>query len=417
MRPVKWRPRGFAPRLALIVALGLAARVAYTLIAMRHANATGDGLEFHNLARLLAHHGRYIEPIPGPEIPTAEKPPLWPLLLAGPAKLGLVSITAQRIIESVVGAATVAVVGLVGRHVGGERTGLVAAALAALYPAMVGMDSTLRSETLYGLLIALALLAAYRALERPTAGRAAALGAVIGLAALTRGEGLALALLLVAPVVRLVPRGMRMRTALAALAACALIVTPWLARNWIVFDQPTGISTNEGGLLAGSNCDRSYYSELVGWWACFPQQDPQWGRNEAVISSHLRRRAFDYAGHHAGRVPVVVLARLGRTFGLYRPRQQAELEDFFADRHVREVEVSTVIFYVLAVLALLGSIRLRRERRPLSILLAPVVLVVLASIASYGSFRFRIAADVSIVLLAAHALANARGVRRRTGAT
>jgi 4-amino-4-deoxy-L-arabinose transferase-like glycosyltransferase len=405
MRPVQWRPRGFAPRLALIVALGLAVRVVYALTVMRHVHVTGDGNEFHGLARILADHGRYSEPVPGPVIPTAEKPPLWPLVLALPAKAGLGTITAQRLVASVVGAGTVAVIGLVGRRVSGERTGLVAAAIAAVYPVLVGLDSTLRSETLYGLLIALALLAAYRAVDRPGAGRAALLGAVIALAALTRGEGIALAVLLVGAVVRLVPRGARLRTAVAALAACALIVTPWLARNWITFDRPTGISTNEGGLLAGANCDRSYYSDVIGWWACLPHHDPAWGTNEAVISSHLRGRAFEYASDHSGRVPVVVLARLGRTFALYRPRQQSDLEAFFTDRRGRELEIGTAVYYLLALLAIAGAVRLRRERQPVSILLAPIVLVALASMASYGSFRFRVAADLPIVALAACALA------------
>ena len=106
---MQWRPRGFAPRLALIVALGLAVRVAYALIAMRHVTVTGDGNEFHGLAQMLADRGRYVEPLPGPEIPTAEKPPLWPLVLALPAKLGLDTFTAQRLIECLVGAGTVAV--------------------------------------------------------------------------------------------------------------------------------------------------------------------------------------------------------------------------------------------------------------------------------------------------------------------
>ena len=53
---------------------------------MRHVNVTGDGNEFHGLAQLLAERGRYVEPVPGPEIPTAEKPPLWPLVLALPGE-------------------------------------------------------------------------------------------------------------------------------------------------------------------------------------------------------------------------------------------------------------------------------------------------------------------------------------------
>ena len=43
-----------------------------------------------------------------------------------------------------------------------------------------------------------------------------------------------------------------------------------------------------------------------------------------------RTLATDYMRAHAGQVPGVVLARLGRTFGIYRPGQQLSFE---TDRH------------------------------------------------------------------------------------
>src|SRR2546427_628085 len=88
--------------------------------------------------------------------------------------------------------AAIAGLALAVRRVAGERVGLAAAAIAAVYPALFALDSTVRSESLYALLIALALLGAYRLVERPTWRAAAALGVAIGLAALTRGEGLLL---------------------------------------------------------------------------------------------------------------------------------------------------------------------------------------------------------------------------------
>ncbi len=228
------------------------------------------------------------------------------------------------------------------------------------------------------------------------------LGLAIGLAALTRSEALALLVLLVPFAVRLVPPGRRARTAAVVCAGTAIVVVPWLARNWITFDRPTGISINEGGLLAGANTDATYYGDLIGWWVIQPH-DPGWGTNEAVIATHLRRQAFDYIGDHTGRVPVVVMARLGRTFALYRPRQQAGLESLYADRDKTEQEVGVVVWYLVAGLATAGALMLRR-RGPIALLLAPVVLVVLASATGYGSFRFRVAADVAVVVMSAYAL-------------
>ena len=155
-------PRAFAIRLAAIAGLALAVRLVWALVVMRHAPVTGDGREFHGLAHLLATKHRYIEPgVPG-SIETAEKPPLYPLVLALPDWLGIGTVRADRIVSCLLGTGTVAVVGLVGRRVAGERVVLVAAAIAAVYPALFALDSTVRSESLYALLIALALLGAYR---------------------------------------------------------------------------------------------------------------------------------------------------------------------------------------------------------------------------------------------------------------
>ena len=375
---------------------------------------TGDGNEFHQLARLLADAHRYVEPVPGPFVSTAEKPPLYPLVLALPAQLGWHALAADRVVSCLLGAGTVGALGLLGRRIVDERVGLVTAAIAALYPALWGLDSTVRSESLYGLLIALALLAAFRAAERPTARRCCVLGVVVGLAALTRSEALLLVLLLGVPLLRLVPRGRRLRAAALVVAGCALVVAPWLGRNWIVFDRPAPISTNVGGLLAGANCPRAYYGNAIGWWACLPRIDPAWGRNEAVISSHLQSQAFDYAGDHAGRVPVVMAARLGRTFALYRPFQTASLESFYTDRDEGEVRAGMFAYYVLAVLGAYGLWTLRR-RRDAWLLVAPILLVVVVSLTSYGSFRFRLAADLAIVVSAAVALVELAARRRAPG--
>ena len=112
---------------------------------------------------------------------------------------------AHRALGIPIGAVTIVLVGLLGRRAGGDRVGLIAAAICAAYPLMVATDGALMSETLYGALIAGTLLAAWRLLDRPAVPIALATGALIGLAALTRSEALLLVPLLAWPVA--VPRG------------------------------------------------------------------------------------------------------------------------------------------------------------------------------------------------------------------
>jgi 4-amino-4-deoxy-L-arabinose transferase-like glycosyltransferase len=393
------RKRPFATRLAAIAGVGLAIRLVYALAVMGDRDPRGDGREFHLLANVLADTGRYLQPFQyvylHHTVATTEKPPLFPGVLAVFSWLGLDSYSAHRIVSCVLGAIAVVLIGLLGRRVGGSAIGLLAAGIAAVYPALWMLDASLRSESLYLPLIALALLLAY---ER----RFLWLGVVLGLAALTRSEALLLIpLLLVA-----IPRP-RLKPALAVVGCCFVVIAPWLARNWITFDQPTGISTNEGGLFAGANCHSAYYTPLIGTWACFPKNDPAWGENEAVISGHLRQRAFDYATDHAGRVPAVVGVRVLRVWDLWSPADASRLEASIADRHIDAQRAAMAALYLLIPLAVAGAVVLRRRGEPLGILIAPLVFVTLVAALSYGSTRFRVAAEPSIVVLASLGIAAA----------
>jgi 4-amino-4-deoxy-L-arabinose transferase-like glycosyltransferase len=393
------RKRPFATRLAAIAGVGLAIRLVYALVVMGGRDPRGDGREFHLLANVLADSGRYLQPFQYAylhhAIPTTEKPPLYPTLLALPSLVGLDSYAAHRVLSCLFGAAAVVLIGMLGRRVGGVRIGLLAAAIAAVYPALWMLDASLRSESLYLPLIALVLLLAY---ER----RFVWLGVALGLAALTRSE----ALLLVPLMLLALPRP-RLKPALVVVGCCFVVIAPWLVRNWITFDQPTGISTNEGGLFAGANCHSAYYTPLIGTWACFPANDPRWGVNEAVISGHLRRRAIDYATDHAGRVPAVVGVRVLRVWDLWSPADASHLEASIADRDIRAQQAAMASLYLLIPFAVAGAIVLRRRGDPLRILVVPIVFVVLVAALSYGSTRFRVAAEPAIVVLASVGLAAA----------
>ncbi len=424
----------FGLALAAIAVAALAIRIVYGLRVMGEHRFGGDAVEFHLLAQVLVDTGSYLQPFPWlldhQEIPTAEKPPLFPAYLGVWTKLGAESYKSHLVATAFLGAGTVAAIGAIGRRVGGATVGLVAAAVAAVYPSLILLDASLRSESLYVLLIALSVLAAYRVAERPTWRRAAVLGVAIGLAALTRSEALFLVLLLGLPAVWLgAPRGGRLRPALAVVAGCALLAVPWVARNWIQFDRPSAISTNEGGLLGRGQLrprlprrvhrhlgllphrgDRPEelqpraLPEILGPNACYPEVDRGRNRNEAEISARLRRRALDYAGDNAGRVPAVASVRLLRTWELWDPAGHASVEAFFADRNPRYNRWAQASLWLMLLLAIAGGVLLHRRREPLRLLLSLPVLVSLVAILSYGSTRFRAAAEVTLVVLAAVAL-------------
>lgn len=394
---------------AVRVALGLAADV---------PNGLGDDVWYHWVANGLVDGRGFSDPFhslgphgivfgsAGKPLPTAFHPPLFPMLLAGFSEVGLRSYTAHQIVGCALGAGTTVVLGLIGRRLAGERAGLLAALAGALFLPMAINEALLRSESLYGLTIALVLLAAIHLRERPDARRAGLLGAAIGVATITRAEAILLLAMLAPLVVRAAPRGWRRLGACAA--AAAVLVVPWSVRSSLEFDRPVFVATADGSLIAGANLPSTYHGELLGGWDFNGLSRTPTGRagirNEAVQSARWRREGFDFARHHAGRLPVVIAARVGRTWSVY-PFSIAGRSPFTtAYRHLRRgAYLDLLVFIAVLALAAYGFGALERGLRWL--FLAPVVLVTLVSALGDGDTRFRQAADVVVALLAGLGLA------------
>ena len=114
--------------------------------------------------------------------------------------------------------------------VGGDTVGLVAAAIAAISPNLWVNDGLVMSETVTGLMVVGAMLCAFRLRDRPTFWRAAALGALCGLAALARIEFAMFVVLLaiVVPCTMHKPWRERGALALVAVVTALLVVAPWV---------------------------------------------------------------------------------------------------------------------------------------------------------------------------------------------
>ncbi len=246
------------------------------------------------------------------------------------------------------------------------------------------------TESLYGFLAALSLLAAYRLTDAPGVGRALVLGALLGLAALSRAEALILLPLLLVPVLR---RPRQLRLAATVCLAFALVLTPWTVRNWSVFDRPVLIATEGGETLAGANCHPTYYGRRIGTWNFNCVKITGRG-NEAAELNEEGHKGIDYARDHAERLPLVAAARLARTWGLLDPFAVPE------GRRAWLMRIGAALFYALVGLAIYGFLVLRRRGAPLWILLTPFITVTVTTLLAYGSVRFRHSAELSIVVLA-----------------
>jgi len=403
-------PRTFEARLAVIALAGLALRLLYAY-AQRDYPVVGDALTFHLDAQHLADGHGFQRPFEA--VPTAEHPPLHILLLALVDVLGGHGVLAQKVVLCFVGTGTVVALGVMGRLVAGARAGLIAAGIGALYPLLWVIDGSLMSETTYVLLITVTLIVAWRFQEAPSTRRALAVGAAIGLAALTRGEAVGLLVVLPLPLAVRSARttGPRVRTAALMVGAFCVVIAPWTIRNLATFADPVLISTNGDNVFVGANCHSSYYGDLIGSWdfTCFGTRAPG---DESQYSVAWRDRGLRYAREHAGRVPLVVGVRLLRQFDLYRPEQSVFLQSAEGRRPV-VARWGIRAFWLLLPFGIAGAVLLRRRRVPLLVLAAPWALAVVVGATVYGSTRLRVAVEPALVVLAAVAVdalvARARG--------
>ena len=397
--------------------------------------AFGDGHNYQVLARDLAHGKGFIRPVEyeqqGRTIATAEYPPALPVVLAVADELGVHGETGQRTILCLVGAITVGLTGLVGRRLGGDAVGLLAAVVAAVHPALVNVDVSLGSESLAACLGAGLLLAALAVWDAPTVRRWIVLGALLGVGCLVRAE-----FLLLVPILLGVlgwrqssEWKARLRMAGIGLAAVVVVLMPWTIRNAVTFHRFVPVSNNLGSVLRGANCGPAYHGPFKGLWVeslstqtsavdpnheCFTGFDVEHGRSEAVAAAGLRDDGLAYAKHHLGDLPGVVAARLGRTVGLYQFRDQANFARLEGREPSRERQ-GTRTFELLTVIGLAGIAAggWRRRERLLPVLVLGAVLATV--VVTYGNPRFRATAEPAMVVLASLAvfdLVRAIAVRR-----
>jgi 4-amino-4-deoxy-L-arabinose transferase-like glycosyltransferase len=381
----------FPRRLATIVAAGVALRAFYLYVVAKNVSGVGDWWFYHWQANDLADGHFFIEPfrwhLTHRQFPSAGHPPLYPALLSILSFLGAHSVMWHRTAGLLFGAVSITLMGILGRRLGGERLGLVAAGVCAFYPLMVVVDGALMSETAYTPLVILVLLAAF-------SGRTFWLGAAIGLAALCRSEALELLPVLAWPVMW---RSGRWRNVGLATLGCVVVIAPWTIRNAIQLGHLVPISTNDSTVLAGANCPGTYSGINLGFWE-FDCLAPRKVDNEAAQSSLWRADGLRYAREHASRLFVVIPVRILRTVSLYQPRRQV----LFAEgRWIHGEQMAVASFYLLALLSLVGVRELRRRGVSLWILLSPGIVVLITVIVGYGHPRLRHVFEPSLMLMGA----------------
>jgi 4-amino-4-deoxy-L-arabinose transferase-like glycosyltransferase len=391
-----------------------------------------DAGSYLTLASEIAHTGDYsLSRRPGSGAggtrgPSAYFAPGYPYFLAavdlidGHTTRRDGAIHPARIAQAVLGAITVALVGLVALELFGATAGLIALFLAAVYPVLIELSTTLVAENLLTPLVLAAVYAGLR-VRRATKPRTvyawvAGAGVLTGLATLTHENGILIVLPLLAAVWR-PPAGPRPLVAPALLiATAALTIAPWTIRNATVMHRFIPVSDETGITLVGTYNPASAANRPVPYkWRIFygiPGERRLIRQashlTEPEIGDRLQSQALRYIGHHPTAPLEVAYHNTLRLF---------ELEGTFAWRasaaaislSTSTARVGVISFWILCLLALAGTVTSRGRAAPKWVWLVPLLLGLSVVLVNVETPRFRAPVDPFLILLAAAGLATATG--------
>ena len=284
---------------------------------------------------------------------------------------------------------------------------LIAAGIASIYAFLWLNDGLLMSETLVIPIVAITVGLSARLYSKNSLRLLIAFGVAGGLAVLTRAELIIVIPFLALPILRNSSQALKKRLTKYFLVGVivASLLAPWVARNLIQFEEPVLLSNGSGILLAQTNCEATYFGDKQGYWEYLcglPQPVGQDGKptDESVRDKEYRSRGIEYAAEHKGRLfGHVIPKRVARLWGFYSPLEQLRADKLVEGRNFSLSLIGLFQYYSLIPLSIFGLIKLKDRKKPLlPILTIPIITTLLAAI-SMGTTRYRVSAEISIIIL------------------
>jgi len=383
----------------------------------------GDALYLFLQGRMLSEGKGYSSPvffiITGQESPGAGKPPIWPTVIAGLNLVGLETPTDVRLLAALLGAAAVVLIGHTAGKLAGRRAAIVAAALAAFYPMLWINDWKMLNDGPMILASAFVFYCAYTFWAKPRPKTAALLGMSVLVATFTRNEAITLLAFLILPLVwslRRFPPSVRMRLAAVAWITFAALYMPWLTYNLARFHEPGLLGGSSGSTAINSSCDSAWYGTNTGYldFQCIdllsqlraaqlldPNKPPS---DESDLDKAFRDQSSEYIMANKNRAPIVLAARVGRMWDIYKPTQNLDYNINLEGRGRLDSTLGLISYFALLPWAIGGLAVLYRRRVTIMPMLAFALAITLTAAITFGITRFRVPVEVGICLAAAVAI-------------
>ncbi len=407
--------------LILILLVAFALRLTAAVAVQQHVGdqlclIAGDAHGYWDLARQIAAGHEFSLYDPPRQI---HRMPGFPALLAISQTLFGNSTLAARCVLAIVGTLACGAVYLLGRRLCDEQTALLACALTAISPAMVGFSVLLLSETLFAATLTLSLWLAANWLAAGDSGQGTGdrgqVSACCGLSpvscllspatclwALATGVGIAVATyvrpswLLAGPVLAVLAVWLakdRRRTALEAavmLLGLFVAMSPWAYRNhsicghWVFTTLWSGASLYDGlSPAATGESDMQF----------FDRDNLMASRSEYDVDQHYKSAAWQFAKQNPRSAVELTLIKLWR---YWKPWPSAR--QFGA---LGPALLVAGFFVPVVALACVGGWRVRHQPWAWLLTAGPILYFAAIHAVFVGSLRYRLPAEYALCVLAA----------------
>jgi 4-amino-4-deoxy-L-arabinose transferase-like glycosyltransferase len=404
--------------LAGILAAGLLARLALLAACSTLPLKIVDEQHYVQLASSVAH-GRGFAWVDGQL--TSMRPPLYPLFIASLWTLSdSESLQLVRTAQIAISLATVALLYALVSRLFDRRSATLAAAIVCFYPSLLFSGVLLLTEVLMTFWLTLVAVEYFALVHRPSATLAAAIGATVGAAALTRSVLWPFPIVLGPLAFLSIDGSFRRRTTIALLifAGYLAVVGPWAVRNTRLQRTVTVVDTMGGMNLRMGNYEYTPIDRIwdavsltgsqswsYGLSAAHPEatlwtdgQKDRWAQREAMayMRAHpgltLERSALKFADFWG--LERELLA--GLQTGLYRPPTWAAIP----------MIVAVVLVYPLVALgAALGLFQTTpADRRTPVLIISLVVLITGIHTIVFGHSRYHLPLVPFLAMYAAAAV-------------
>ena len=408
--------------------LALLIRLIYNLTTAHNYIAKYDAAWYNHIAYNIVYLHCFCQ---YPNHPSISRPPLWPFMLSifylftprpSPQLLDSgVQVFYGRLLCCFIGSFTCVLVYLLARDLFGKRIALISGIIAALYTGLFIYDGWLYSESLYTFLLTAFIYSVYRLQQTAQRQWIVLSGLFVGLATLTRPNGLILlGMLSLWTMAVLLTKELPWQTVVKSIVAitciAAALIAPWTYRNYLVSHSFVLVSIGEGDVLLGAYND-NVLRGTSGIWTSpryitpRPNLPPEVlrGKDTEQYTPEDDKIAANYAFHwiemHWRDMPRLLTYHLVGMW-TYTPENNLpfiESPDQLSSQVVGYMALLMPIpIFLLAIFGLLVTWQYRKQQ--LLIVYSAIALTLVQNLVFYGVMRFRAPIEPLLVLLAGGAL-------------